>query len=142
MKIKIKRIDKSLPLPEYQTSGSVAFDIYSRMDAVIEPAKVNFLPSNLIIEVPQGYFLMIAARSSLVKKGLLLGNGVGIIDQDYYGPQDEIITPVYNFTNQSVEIKQGERIAQGLILPIEKVQWEETSELKMQDRGGFGSTGN
>lgn len=141
MKVKIKRIDKSLPLPQYQTPGSVAFDIYSREDAVVESRAVKILPSNLIIEVPKGYFLMVSARSSLAKKGLILGNGIGVIDQDYHGPSDEIGVSVYNLSDTAVEIKKGHRIAQGLILPIERVEWDEQEEITRDSRGGFGSTG-
>ncbi|MDP3741297.1 MAG: dUTP diphosphatase [bacterium] len=141
MKVKIVRIDKDLPLPEYQTEGSVAFDIYSREDAIIEPGKVKSVASNFIIEVPVGYMLMIAARSSLQKKGLRLANSVGIIDQDFQGPTDEIRVLLHNFFDTSTEIKRGDRIAQGLIVPIQKAEWDEVSEIKKDSRGGFGSTG-
>src|ERR1051325_9252913 len=101
---KIIRIDKSLPLPEYHTQGSVAFDFYTRIDAIIPPHTLQLLPSNFIIEVPQGHVLLIASRSSLAKKGLMLGNGIGIIDQDYHGPKDEIGILVYNFTKMEVTL--------------------------------------
>lgn len=142
MNIRIKRIDKSLPLPKYQTEGSVAFDIYSREGATIKPGEVKSAASNLIIEVPKGYALLIASRSSLSRKGLMLANGVGIIDQDYHGEKDEIGILLYNATHEVVEIKRGERIAQGLVIPIQKAEWEEVDEIKKDSRGGFGSTGN
>lgn len=141
MRIKIKRVDKSLPLPEYQTAGSVAFDLCSRIDEVISAHGTKILPSNLIIHVPDGHFLLIAARSSTHKKGLLPANGIGIIDQDYSGEHDEIGILLYNFTDSPVEIKRGDRIAQGLILPYEKAEWEEEDEMGKNSRGGFGSTG-
>ena len=141
MKVKIKRLDKSLPLPDYHTKGAVAFDIYSRVDEISGPHGRKIVPSNLIIEVPKGYVLVLAARSSLSKKGLRLSNGIGIIDQDYHGPQDEISILLNNFTDQSVEVKKGERIAQGFIIPVEKADWEEVPEIKKESRGGFGSTG-
>ena len=73
MKIKIKRIDKTLPMPEYHTKGAVAFDLYSRIDVVI-PAKIlERLPTNIIVATPKGYMLEIKDRSStLKKKGLLI----------------------------------------------------------------------
>lgn len=141
MKLKIQLVDKSLPLPQYQTPGSVCFDIYSREDRVIEPGAWLPIPSNLIVEVPKGYALIIAARSSLTKKGLRLSNAIGVIDQDFHGPKDEIGVPLYNFTDRPVEIKKGERLAQGLIVPIEKAEWKEVAEIKKDSRGGFGSTG-
>ncbi|MBI2145131.1 dUTP diphosphatase, partial [Candidatus Woesearchaeota archaeon] len=60
MKVKIKRIDKSLPLPQYQTSGSVGFDIYSREDIEIRPREIALIPGNIIVETPQGYMLLVA----------------------------------------------------------------------------------
>lgn len=141
MKLKIIRIDKTLPLPSYQTTGSVAFDMYSRIDAEIKPKELAILPSNLIIEVPQGYFLMVASRGSTSKRGLFKANGIGVIDQDYHGPKDEIGILLYNFSDQSVEVKRGDRIAQGLVIPIEKAEWEEIDQISLTSRGGFGSTG-
>ena len=141
MRIKIKRIDKSLPLPQYQTPGSVGFDISSRINAVINPGEITILPANLIVEVPIGHALILSARSSLAKNGLKLANGVGIIDQDYHGPKDEIGILVHNFTHAPVEIKKGDRLAQALIMPVEQVEWEEIKEIKTESRGGFGSTG-
>jgi dUTP pyrophosphatase len=142
MKIKIVRIEKDLPLPEYQTSGAVAFDLYSRVNAAIPPKELAVLPSNFIIEVPEGYFLMIASRSSTPrKKGLTIANGIGVVDQDYHGPKDEIGILVYNFTGQTVSVERGERIAQGLILPVLKVEFNEADVIKEDSRGGFGSTG-
>lgn len=141
MNIKIIRIDKSLPLPEYKTAGSVAFDIYSREDSRIQPKEIKILPSNLIIKILKGYFLLITARSSLVKNGLMLANSVGVIDQDYHGSKDEIGISVYNFTEQAVSVQRGDRLAQGLILPVERAKWEEEKNSKEVSRGGFGSTG-
>lgn len=142
MKVKIKRIDKSLPLPVYETDGSVGFDILAREDFAIEPGKIDLVPSNLIIEVPQGYMLIVASRSSTPrKKGLMQPHGFGIIDHDYCGPEDEIKIQVYNFTDSKVEIKKGEKIAQGVFVKIDKFEWEEVDEIKKESRGGFGSTG-
>lgn len=141
MKVEIQRLDKTLPLPKYQTAGSVAFDIYCRLNAKISPGIAKALPSNLVMRVPKGHVLILSARSSLYKKGLMMANGIGIIDQDYCGPKDEIGILLYNFTSKPVEIKRGERIAQGLIVPVAKAQWSERRKLKNKSRGGFGSTG-
>ena len=86
MKVKVKRVDPSLPMPVYQTSGAAGFDIYSREDGVIKPGEVKLFKANLIIETPKGYALFIIARSSLaLKKGLKLINGVAVVDHDYCG---------------------------------------------------------
>lgn len=142
MKVRITRLDKSLPLPDYHTEGAVAFDLYSRMDSEIPSKTLRVLPSNLIIDVPRGFFLLIAARSSLSKKGLVLRNSIGVIDNDFHGPADEIGIMVYNFTEELVSVKRGERLAQGILVPIEKAEWEEVAALKPDSRGGFGSTGH
>jgi len=142
MDIKIKRVDNTLPLPEYHTDGAVAFDIYTRQDAHIAPRSFEKLPSNLIIQIPHGYALIIAPRSSSApKKGLTMRNGIGIIDQDFCGEHDEISILVYNFTTEEKIIERGERIAQGLFVPIEQAVWQEVDTMEHNSRGGFGTTG-
>lgn len=142
MQVKIKRIDTSLPLPEYQTSGAVAFDLYSREDLTIAPKTIALIPTNLIIETPVGYMLTVVTRSSTPKKkGLLVPHGIGIIDQDYHGEKDEIMLQVYNFTDQEVAITRGERVGQAAFLRVDRGEWQEVSEMKEVSRGGFGSTG-
>ena len=142
MILKLTRIDKTLPLPQYQTSGSVAFDIYSRIDIVIKPKTIELIPTNLIVQVPKGYMLMVAARSSTpIKKGLILRNGIGIIDQDYCGPDDEINLQAYNFTENDVKVARGERIGQAVLVKIAKVKFDEIERTEEKSRGGFGSTG-
>ena len=98
--------------------------------------------TGLVVEVPAGHFLAVVARSSLpIKKGLLVANAIGIVDSDYCGPDDEVKVEVYNFRDVEVEIARGERIAQGLILPAVRVEWEEVAASAAPSRGGFGSTG-
>ena len=129
-------------MPRYQTEESAAFDLASSEDAVIAPKEIKLLHTGLIIEAPKEHFLVIAARSSLPKKkGLTVAQGIGIVDRDYSGPEDEIRLQVFNFTDQSVEVKKGERLAQGIFLKADKVQWEEVKEMRPKSRGGFGSTG-
>ncbi|MFA5358378.1 MAG: dUTP diphosphatase [Patescibacteria group bacterium] len=142
MKVKIKRIEKDLPLPDYQTPGSVAFDLYSRTAMTIPAKTVSVIPTNLIIETPPGYMLAIVPRSSTPKrKGLLIPHGLGIVDQDYCGEKDEILLQVYNFTDNKVTIDRGERIGQAVFIRIDKTEWEETDQMQSNSRGGYGSTG-
>ncbi len=143
MNVSIKRIDTSLPLPEYKTGGSVAFDIYARTETKVDPQTLGRIPTNLIIATPPGYGLILSARSSLAsKKGLFLANGIGIIDQDYAGNEDEILLSVYNFSSEGVVIEPGERIAQGMFVRIDRASWTEVEHMDEQSRGGFGSTGS
>ena len=142
MQVRIKRIDTSLPLPAYQTSGAAAFDLYSRTDMAIAPKTIGLIPTNLIIETPSGYMLTVVTRSSTTKKkGLLVPHGIGIIDQDYHGEKDEVMLQVYNFTDQEVAITRSERVGQAVFVRIDQAEWEEVGEIKEASRGGFGSTG-
>ena len=95
-----------------------------------------------MIGVPEGHFLGIFARSSTpLKRGLMVANGVGIIDSDYCGPADEIKIQVLNITDAPVKVVRGDRLAQGIVLPSPRVEWEEVEEMSVPTRGGFGSTG-
>ena len=86
--------------------------------------------------------LAIAPRSSTPKKkGLMVPQGVGIIDQDYHGEKDEIMLQVYNFTDQDAVIARGERVGQAAFVRVDQAVWEEIDEAKKTSRGGFGSTG-
>lgn len=141
MKVKIKRLDKDLPLPKYETDGSVGFDFLARAETVIPPRSLALVPGNIIVEVPEGYMLTVAARSSTPRKmGLLTPHGIGVIDHDYCGPEDEIKIQVYNFTDEEVTVGRGDKIAQGLFVRVDKMVWEETEDLQRVSRGGFGST--
>lgn len=139
--VPIKRIDTRLPLPTYATAGSVGFDLFCREDTEVAPRKLGFIPGNVIVQTPPGYMLMLTMRSGTPRrKGLLIPHGVGIIDQDYCGEGDELLVQVFNFREEAVMVKRGERIAQGIFVPIVQVTWDEVQEVG-KGRGGFGSTG-
>jgi dUTP pyrophosphatase len=139
--ITVKRIDKDLPLPTYATAGAVGFDLLCREDTEVAPRKQGLIPGNVIVRIPPGYMLLLTLRSSTPRrKGLLIPHGVGIIDQDYCGEGDEIMVQVYNFRDEAVTINRGERIAQGIFVPIVRVRWQEVEDMG-EGRGGFGSTG-
>ena len=141
LEVTIKRIDISLPLPTYATAGSVGFDLLCREDTEIAPRTLGRVPANVIVQTPPGYMLLVSLRSSTPRrKGLLIPHGVGIIDQDYCGEGDEIMLQVYNFLDEAVTVQRGERIAQGMFVPIMQVNWNEVDEVG-KGRGGFGSTG-
>ncbi len=143
MYLHVTRIDPSLPLPKYETAGAVAFDVAARVDVTVAPKSLGYIPTNLVVRVPEGYVLLLASRSSgPKKKGLMIPHGVGIIDQDYCGPTDELIAQVYNFTDAPVTVTRGERIAQAMVTPIVKCELKEVVlETTAASRGGFGSTG-
>ena len=143
MKVKIKRVDKELPMPVYHTKGAAGFDMYARVEIKIPPKSLAKIPGNFIIQTPPGHMLMVASRSSTpFKKGLSVPHGFGVLDSDYCGPEDEVLLSVYNFTDEEVTVERGERIAQGVFVPIVTADWEEVDEMAQPTRGGFGSTGH
>ena len=141
--VRIRRLHPSVPLPQYQTAGAAGFDLAASEDVVVSPSSIALIPTGLVIQVPAGHFLGVFARSSTpLKRGLMVANGVGVIDRDYCGPEDEIKIQVLNFTAQPVQVKKGDRLAQGLFLPVTHVSWQEVEgDLREGSRGGFGATG-
>ena len=141
MKIKIKRFDKSLPLPQYKTEGAACMDLYTREDTVIPSHTFGRVPLNVVMEIPKDTLVLLVARSSAHKLGLLPSNGVGIGDEDFKGDNDEYNFLVYNVTEKDVLVEKGSRIAQMMVLDVKKVDIEEVDKLGNDDRGGVGSTG-
>jgi dUTP pyrophosphatase len=142
MRLKIRRLDSTVSLPSYGTSEAAGFDLASAHELIVGPRQIALVRTGLVIEVPTGYFLAIFARSSTpLKRGLIVANGVGVIDSDYSGPNDEVMIQVMNVTENAVRIQPGDRLAQGIILPVSKVTWEEVTQIREVTRGGFGATG-
>ncbi len=141
MKINFKRFDKDLPVPEYKSKGAAAFDLYARETTTIAPGEVGFVPLNIALELPPNHWALVAARSSLFKKGVMMANGIGVGDEDYRGDGDEYKAALLNFTDHEVTIERGDRIVQMIMLNREPVELMEVEKLTAQDRGGFGSTG-
>ena len=143
MRLKIKRLQSAVGLPEAATSRAAGFDLAAATDMEIPPRSIRLVGMGLVIGVPDGYFLGIFARSSTpLKRGLMVANGVGVVDADYCGPADEIKIQLLNFTDAPVQVKRGDRLAQGIVLPCPRVEWEEVAEMSVPTRGGFGSTGS
>jgi len=141
IKLIIKRFDKTLPLPEYKTSGAAAIDLYSRLDLTIAPHSIGYAPLNIALKLPKKYFALITARSSLHKQGLMMANGVGVGDSDYCGDGDEYQAALYNFTSKEVTVERGQRLVQLMVLPTTKLTLVEKIKFTTKNRGGFGSTG-
>jgi len=143
MLLKIKRLDSAVSLPAPATGRAAGFDLASAVDIEIPAGAIRLVGTGLVIGVPDGYFLGIFARSSTpLKRGLIVANGVGVIDADYCGPNDEIKIQVLNVTDAPVKVVKGDRLAQGIVLPCPTIEWEEVTEVSAPTRGGFGSTGN
>ena len=142
MRLRIRRLDSTLPLPAYGTGEAAGFDLAAAHDVAIAPHRIALVRTGLVIEVPAGYFLAIVARSSTpLKRGLMVANGVGVIDPDYSGPQDEVMLQLLNITDAEVQVRRGDRLAQGIVLAAPRIMWDEVAEIRETTRGGFGSTG-
>jgi dUTP pyrophosphatase len=141
-RVKIHRLRPNVALPKYESVAAAGFDLAAAEAITIGAGEVTLVPTGLVIDVPEGMFLGIFARSSTpLKRGLMVANGVGVVDADYCGPTDEVKVQVLNFTQKPVTLAQGDRIAQGILLPITRVEWEEVDSVDRGSRGGFGSTG-
>lgn len=144
LKILDSRLGNEFPLPEYATPGSAGMDLRACLDAplTLEPGQTELIPTGLAMYIGDpGLCATILPRSGLGhKKGLVLGNLVGLIDSDYQG---QLMVSVWNRGQQSQEIKPGERIAQLVILPVIQAQFEIVEEFTESERGqgGFGSSG-
>ena len=128
-------------LPEYKTPGACAFDLSVIETKSIEPGQTVFLETGLVIRVPKGHVLILASRSSNAKKQIGFANGIGVIDQDYCGPNDQLHLAIRNYGSTTYTVEKGERIAQGLILPVAIAAFNLLEQIDTTDRGGFGTTG-
>lgn len=142
MKVRITPLHEDVAIPAYQTPGSAGFDLSSSESLTIEPHKIALVPTGLIIATPPGHVLLLTARSSLFKKkGLIPANGIGTIDSDYRGAEDEIKLILLNMTDRPVTVEKGERLMQGIIIPFIRAEFEQGPPLSEESRGGIGSTG-
>ena len=141
MKVKIIKLREDARVPLYATESSAGADLYSPDRYVIKPGETAFVKTGLALEIPDGYAGLIYARSGMAsKKGLAPANKVGVIDSDYRG---EITVALFNHSAETREIGEGERIAQIIITPYLKADFEVSYALSDTERGkgGFGSTG-
>jgi len=141
MKVKIKRFDKSLPLPTHKTPGAVAVDLYTRIDVDIKPKEIAYVPMNVAIKIPDGYLIILNPRSSTHKLGIQNISGMGVIDRDYCGDKDEYLFVAYNYTDSPVHIEKGTRLCQVILIKCERFDFEEVDSMDDPSRGGFGTTG-
>jgi dUTP pyrophosphatase len=147
VEIKIQRIDElylDIPLPEYATQGSSGLDIRAAVEneLIISAGKVGLIPTNIRVEIPEGFEIQVRPRSGLAAKyGIGILNSPGTIDSDYRG---EIKVILFNFGSEDFIIKRGDRIAQIVIAKIYKANFIETDGLNQSKRndGGFGHTGS
>ena len=147
MKLQIKalspKIGAEIPLPYYATAGAAALDLHACIDepTVIAPGCRVLIPTGLAVAIPAGHVGILALRSSMgVKNGIMLSNGIGVIDSDYRGP---LGVGLFNPNAAPYTVAPGDRIAQLMVVPVVCPEVELVEELSETDRGqgGFGSTG-
>ena len=143
MLINIKKLNPAAIIPTSGSKLSAGYDLYACLDSpvTIRAHKTEKIGTGLSVEIPEGYFGAIFARSGLASKnGIRPANCVGVCDSDYRG---EYIVPLHNDTDEDYTVCHGDRIAQMIVLPYLSVEFIETGELSETDRGcsGFGSTG-
>lgn len=143
MKVRIKKLTDRAIIPTYGSTGSAGGDLYSaeEKDVLVEPSQTVLIGTGLAVEIPDGYVGLVYARSGLAtKSGLAPANKVGVIDSDYRG---EVKVALHNHSTETRVVAKGERIAQMVIAPYLKVEYEEVEDLSDTARGegGFGSTG-
>ena len=144
LKILDERIADTFPLPEYATDGSAGMDLRACLDEHIriEPGEAQLVPTGIAIHISDPELAaIILPRSGLGhKKGVVLGNLVGLIDSDYQG---QLMVSVWNRSKNNVVIEPGDRIAQLLFVPIRRVSFDVVDEFEKSKRsdGGFGHTG-
>jgi dUTP pyrophosphatase len=140
----VKIINQSShPNPAYQTELSAGMDLHANLQEAItlNPQERALIPTGLFFELPKGYEAQVRPRSGLaLKHGITVLNSPGTIDADYRG---EIKVLLINHGQETFEIQNGERIAQMVVAQHAVVQWDNTTELNVTERGdgGYGSTG-
>jgi len=142
-KVLIKKLFPEVQLPSYKTSGASGMDLmaFIKSSVTVKPKTSFIIPTGLSIAFSEDYEVQIRPRSGLAaKNNISVLNTPGTIDSDYRG---EIKVIIYNHGNNDFLINNGDRIAQMILLPVVKMELEETSDLPktIRGKGGFGSTG-
>ena len=143
VKVLIKRLSSDVQLPSYKTSGASGMDLIASIKSTvtIKPKTSFLIPTGLSIAFSEDYEIQIRPRSGLAaKNNISVLNTPGTIDSDYRG---EIKVIIYNHGTSDFLINNGDRIAQMILMPVVKMELEETSDLPetIRGEGGFGSTG-
>jgi len=140
MKVKVKFTRAGATMPEYKSADAACFDLHALDHAVIEPGETLTLDVGLAFEFPRDHTMLVHSRSGHVKHGIRLANATGVIDADYRG---SLRVSLRNDGREPYYIQPGNRIAQAMILPLPRVEFEEVDELSVTERGdgGMGSTG-
>lgn len=143
---KVSSLKEYIKLPKRSTSKSAGYDFFAIEDVYIPPYKLGddpvMIPTGVKVKMQDDEYLMLVNRSSNPKKKkLVIPNSVGIIDADYYGNEDnegEMFFGFYNLSNETVVVKKGEKLGQGIFMKYLLIDNDQTTEVR---HGGWGSTG-
>jgi dUTP pyrophosphatase len=143
VKVLIKKLDPKVKIPVYKTVGSSGMDLMAFIEQPIKlaPNRSCLVPTGLVVAFPEEYEIQIRPRSGLAaKNSISVLNTPGTIDSDYRG---EIKIILFNHGNNDFIIKNNDRIAQMVLVPVHKINFEEVENLpgSIRGKGGFGSTG-
>ncbi len=143
VKILVKKLNSSVKLPSYKSNGASGMDLMAFIEKPIDlkPGESCLVPTGLSVAFPNKYEIQIRPRSGLAaKNNISVLNTPGTIDSDYRG---EIKIILFNHGNKNFIINNNDRVAQMVLTPIMKMEFEETNELPetIRGEGGFGSTG-
>ncbi len=144
LKVLDSRLGDEFPLPDYATDGAAGMDLRAMLDTALDlnPGQTNLIPTGVAIHIEdQHQAALILPRSGLGHKhGIVLGNLVGLIDSDYQG---QLFVSCWNRGSASFRVEVGERIAQLVIVPVVRAQFELVDEFSESQRGegGFGHSG-
>lgn len=138
--IKVKRCMPGVLMPKIGSEDAAGMDFYQPESVVIEPHQTQYVTLGLAMEIPKGYMLMLAPRSSMSKTPLVIPNSFGVIDADYRG---EIKGIFKNTSDDAYLIQKGDRLLQGILVPVGALKLLEVDELTetVRGAGGIGSTG-
>ena len=142
IKVLIKKLDSSVELPAYKTNGASGMDLMAFINEPITLKAQNscLVPTGISVAFPSEFEIQIRPRSGLaIKKNISVLNTPGTIDSDYRG---EIKVIIYNYGNEDFIVNNEDRIAQMILTPVFKMEFEETNDLPqtIRGKGGFGST--
>jgi dUTP pyrophosphatase len=142
VEVLITRLDPGLPLPGYAHPGDAGADLYTAVDAVVQPGERAVLPTGLALALPEGYAAFVHPRSGLAARyGVGLVNSPGTVDAGYRGEVKVIVVNLDR--NAAAVFRRGDRIAQLVVQRVERASFREVAQLPGTARGagGFGSTG-
>ena len=143
VKVLVKKLDPKVQLPSYKTDGSSGMDLLAFINnpLIIKPGTSELIPTGITIAIPNNFEIQIRPRSGLAtKSSISVLNTPGTVDSDYRG---ELKIILFNHGNKEFIVKNKDRIAQIVLVPVLKIDFEEVNDLpeSMRGSGGFGSTG-